>query len=99
MSPAKVDRDKVKTLTDLPNIGKAMARDLCLIGIEEPQQLAGKSAYELYDALCEITEKRQDPCVIDVFLSITHFMNGGDPAPWWKYTEERKKALAKTGTD
>ena len=91
MNPTKVDRAKVSELTDLPNIGKTMAGDLQSIGIHEPAQLIGKSAYDLYDALCAKTGSRHDPCVIDAFLSITHFMAGDDPKVWWAYTAERKE--------
>ncbi len=90
MHPNKVKREKVKTLTDLPNIGPAMARDLQLLGISEPDQLLGRSAYDMYNQLCKISGHRHDPCVIDVFLSITDFTNGGEPRPWWKYTQQRK---------
>ena len=95
MNPNKVIRDKVKVLTDLPNIGKAMENDLLAIGINRPSQLIGKSAYEMYKELCSKTGSKLDPCVLDVFLSITHFMNGDAPKQWWKYTEERKKYLNK----
>jgi hypothetical protein len=47
----------------------------------------------MYYELCEITGQQQDPCVIDVFLSITHFMNGQKPKVWWKYTQQRKDFL------
>ena len=94
MNPAKVIRDKTRTLTDLPNIGKAGAADLKLIGIERPGDLVGRDPYRMYEELGEITGHRHDPCVIDVFISITRFMNGEEPKPWWAYTAERKKALA-----
>jgi hypothetical protein len=81
----------VSKLTDLPNIGKAMAADLLLLGINHPRELRGKDAYQLYDELCRITGKKHDPCVIDVFLSVVDFMAGGDAQPWWKYTAERKE--------
>ena len=93
MHPAKVERAHVKNLTDLPNIGKAMEQDLILLGITAPQQLIGRSAYEMYEELCEKTGVRHDPCVIDVFLAITHFMDGDTPRPWWDYTDERKRHL------
>ena len=93
MNPKKVVRAKVKSLTDLPNIGKEMEKDLKLIGINIPSQLNGKSPYEMYHELCRKTGTRHDPCVIDVFLSITRFMEGDDPKPWWKYTNERKEFL------
>jgi hypothetical protein len=94
MNPARVDRARVRQLTDLPNIGKAMADDLRRLGIREPAQLKGKSPFELYERLCRLTGQRQDPCVLDVFMSITAFMNGEPPRPWWDYTAARKRAMA-----
>ncbi|MFV0595357.1 helix-hairpin-helix domain-containing protein [Shewanella sp.] len=95
MNPAKVVRAEVKQLTDLPNIGKACAADLRLLGIETPAQLLGRNPYEMYITLCDKTGLRHDPCVLDVFLSITRFMAGDDPKPWWFYTEERKQTYGR----
>jgi hypothetical protein len=94
MNPSKVQRDSVRELTDLPNIGKAIAADLHLIGIHSPEQLLGRDAFDLYASLCRKTATRHDPCVIDVFLSIVDFMNGGEPRPWWDFTEIRKQGVA-----
>lgn len=91
MNPAKVERDHLSQLTDLPNIGPAMASDLNLIGIKEPKQLAGKDPFDLYLSLSRKRGARQDPCVLDVFISVTRFMNGAEPKPWWFYTKERKQ--------
>ena len=93
MNPAKVVRERVKTLIDLPNIGRAMAEDLHLLGIAKPEQLKGRDPYVLYQELSIATGQRQDPCVLDTFISITRFMNGGEALPWWAYTAERKAAL------
>jgi hypothetical protein len=93
MNPAKVVRDRIRTLTDLPNVGPAVAADLRRLGIDSPEQLKGRDAFALYDQLCSITGRRQDPCVIDVFLSITRFMDGDEARPWWAYTAERKAAM------
>ena len=90
MNPTKVRRDRLLALTDLPNIGPAMARDLHLLGFERSEQLAGQNPQALYDRLCELTGVRQDPCVLDVFVSVTRFMDGEEPRPWWHYTPERK---------
>lgn len=95
MNPAKVDRNKLHKLTDLPNIGKAGAADLQLLGIHQPEQLIGKDPYQLYLTLCDITGEQHDPCVIDVFISITRFIAGEPAKPWWAYTQERKQHLAK----
>ena len=91
MNPSKVSRDRLVTLTDLPNIGPAMARDLRLLGFDHPSQLAGQDPQALYDRLSELTGVRQDPCVLDVLVSVTRFMDGEEPRPWWHYTPERKK--------
>jgi len=89
------ERATVANLEELPNIGKAMASDLRLLGISHPQQLIGKDPFELHRELCRRTGARQDPCVIDVFMSVIRFMEGGAPLPWWSFTEERKKQTGK----
>ena len=95
MNPARVRREAVRTLTDLPNVGPAAAADLRLLGIEHPEQLVGRDPVQLYDALCRLTSVRHDPCVIDVFTSVTAFLAGDEPKPWWAYTAQRKAAKAK----
>ncbi|NLW82674.1 MAG: mitomycin resistance protein [Desulfovibrionales bacterium] len=90
MNPNKVRRDRLSSLTDLPNIGPAMAEDLRLLGFDRPEQLAGQDPLALFDRLCELTGARQDPCILDVFVSVIRFMDGDDPRPWWFFTPERK---------
>lgn len=48
----------------------------------------------MYAQLCLRTGVLHDPCVIDVFLSITRFMQGEAPRPWWAFSAERKATLA-----
>ncbi len=98
MNPAKAKRETAKKLTDLPNIGTSIAQDLELIGITSPEMLIGQDPYELYRSLCEKTAAKQDPCVLDVFLSIVDFMDGNPPKAWWEYTEKRKTILAERDT-
>ena len=87
------NRETISRLEELPNIGKAMAADLHIVGIETPGMLMGKDPFILYEKLCEVTGKRHDPCVIDVFMSVVHFMDGGEPLPWWSFTDERKRRV------
>lgn len=94
MHPTKVNRQHLKQLTDLPNIGKASAADLLLLGIHRPEDLIGRDAYQMYHELCDRTGQRHDPCVIDVFLSVLRFMQGEAPRVWWDFSEERKRVLA-----
>ena len=86
-------RTDVKTLQDIPNVGKAIEKKLFLLGLNEPIQLIGRDPYEMYSDLCNITGKRHDPCVLDVFISAVRFMEGGAPEKWWVFTEERKKQM------
>ncbi|WP_239395347.1 helix-hairpin-helix domain-containing protein [Aggregatibacter aphrophilus] len=79
MNPKKVKRSHLTKLTDLPNIGKATEADLIRLGMRMPHDLLGRNAYQMYDDLCRITGQKHDPCVIDVFLSIVDFINGGEP--------------------
>ena len=67
MNPDKVQRSKLNTLTDLPNVGKAVAEDLALLSITQPQDLEGQDAYEMYVRLCSLTATRHDPCMIGSF--------------------------------
>jgi len=91
MHPDKVQREKIKTLTDLPNVGPATAGDLRLLGIHSAEQLAGRDAFKLYQQLCDMTQVRHDPCVLDVFLSLVDFANGAPARAWWYYTPQRKQ--------
>jgi hypothetical protein len=59
------DRKTVSRLEALPNIGKATADDLRLIGVDHPKKLIGKDPFKLYEALCKASGTRQDPCVLD----------------------------------
>jgi hypothetical protein len=97
--PSKLDtpRNKVTKFEDIPNVGPATAGDFRLLGIKSPADLRGRDAYALYEKLCRKTGVRQDPCVIDVFLAAVRFMEGRPAKPWWTYTAERKRELAKRG--
>lgn len=90
MNPAKVQRDRIRRLTDLPNVGPATAADLRLLGIRTPEDLVGADPLRLYRTLCERTGVRHDPCVLDVFMSLTDFAAGGPARPWWEFTARRK---------
>lgn len=94
MHPARVDRRHLQSFTDLPNVGRAFAGELQLLGFRAPAELAGQDPVALYDRLCAVTRRRQDPCVLATLMSITRFMDGERPRPWWDFTDERKRLLA-----
>jgi hypothetical protein len=88
---AKPARKNVKELEDLPNVGKSIAADLRSIGIRRPAQLRGRSPKAMYEKVCRVAGERQDPCLLDVFVSAVRYMEGGPPLPWWKFTPLRKR--------
>lgn len=79
-----------RTLEGIPNIGKSIAGDLRAIGIHEPAQLVGQDPYLLYERSNAAAGVRQDPCLLDCFISAVRFMEGGPPRKWWEFTAERK---------
>jgi len=91
MNPARVRREDVKQLSDLPNVGPKIAAALGEIGIHDPGDLQGADPWVLYQALCTARGERQDPCVLDVFVAITRFADGAPPEPWWAFTAERRR--------
>ena len=86
-------RTNIKNLSDIPNIGPAISRKLELINIQQPDELIGKDPYQMYDALCCITGKRMDHCIIDVFIAAVAFMEGAPAQKWWAYTAKRKAVM------
>lgn len=98
MNPSRVVREKVRRFTDLPNIGSAGAKDFALLGYMTPDQLRDADPLALYHALCLASGVRQDPCVLDVFMSVTSFLQGGAPEPWWHFTEQRKRMYGQLRT-
>lgn len=93
MAKKRADRiGECARLEDLPNVGKATAADLRLLGVEHPAQLAGRDPDQLYRALCDKTGVTQDPCVLDVFRAVVAFAEGGPPRPWWEFTVIRKSS-------
>jgi hypothetical protein len=90
-----LSRLRMAALEDLPNVGPAIAADFVRLGIRTPRELAGRDPYALYDELNRVTGTRHDPCVLDTFISAVRFMDGAPAHPWWKYTAERKRTLAK----
>ncbi|AIE86394.1 helix-hairpin-helix domain-containing protein [Fimbriimonas ginsengisoli] len=87
------DRAALKALQSMPNIGPAMARDLVSMGFRTPEELRGQEPMELYRRLEQITGSRQDPCVLDTFMSAVHYAETGERRPWWSFTAERKEIL------
>jgi len=91
VNPHRCNRHQLEQLTDLPNVGPAMAAALQSLGYQVPADLGGCDAYQLFQRLNQQRGCRQDPCVLDVFLSIQRFLAGEPPQPWWAYSKERRR--------
>lgn len=80
---------------DLSGIGKAMLADFALLGIRSVEELAMADPDRLYDALCERTNTRQDPCVLDTFrCAVAQARNPRLPVEkrsWWYWSRMRKE--------
>ena len=88
-------RKQLARLEDIPNLGPAVAADLRQLDITLPIDLLGRDPYAMYDDLCRLTGQRHDPCLLDTFIAALRYMEGEPKQPWWKYTAERKRELAR----
>ncbi len=88
-------RREITSLEDIPNIGPSIAADLRQLGINAPDELRGRDPYAMYDDLCRLTGHHHDPCLLDTFIAAVRFMEGAPKNPWWKYTAERKRLMAR----
>ncbi|MEK7469235.1 MAG: helix-hairpin-helix domain-containing protein [Planctomycetota bacterium] len=87
-----------RLLQELPNVGPSVAGDLLRLGIQAPSQLKGRDPFRMYEQLCRKDGVRHDPCLIDVFISITEIAKGRPAQPWWHFTSQRKAAMLKRGS-
>lgn len=87
---ARTIKEAVK-FTDIPNVGPRIAEDFVTLGFKKPACLVGQDPFVMYEKLKRLTKSHQDPCVLDVFMAVVHFANGGVARKWFRFTEERKK--------
>lgn len=84
----------IRSLGDLSGIGKAMLADFALLGIRSVDDLAAADPDQLYNDLCERTQTRQDPCVLDTFrCAVAQARDPRLPAEkcnWWYWSRLRK---------
>ena len=78
-------------LEDLPNVGPRVAADFRRLGIGTPDEIRGRDPYMLYHDLCRATHSLHDPCMLDTFIAVVRYVDGGPAKPWWHYTAERKR--------
>lgn len=97
VTKAGIDR---RRLEDLISVGGRIVEDFDMLGIQSVQDLARRNPKRLYERLCEITNERQDPCVLDVFFAaVAQARNPRLPAEqcqWWYWSRQRKARDART---
>jgi hypothetical protein len=86
----------MKQLRDLKNVGKAMLKDIHLLGIHTVEGLSNKDPTTSLLDLERRTQVRQDFCVWDGFTAIIYEVSGGEPTAWCEWTNKRK-SLQKKG--
>ncbi len=77
-------------LTQLPNVGPAVARKLERIGVTGQEDLRGRDGEQLFAELCALDGRAHDPCLLDTFVAAVACVNDGDDRPWWEFSRERK---------
>jgi hypothetical protein len=77
-------------LTAIPNVGPAIARILQRLGIDSLDDLRGQDGEELYARLCALDGHGHDPCLLDTFVAVVDYADGGPARPWWEYSRERE---------
>lgn len=90
-----VIRQNIAKLEDVPNVGRSIAANFRQLGISLPDELAGRDPYQMYEDICRRTGAKHDPCLLDVFIAAVRYMEGGPKKPWWHYTTQRKRELAR----
>jgi hypothetical protein len=78
------------TLTEIPNVGPAVARLLQRVGVSALDDLRGRDPEELFEQLCVLDGRRHDPCLLDTFVAVVAYADGAPARPWWEYSRERK---------
>ncbi|MDL4819318.1 helix-hairpin-helix domain-containing protein [Actinomadura opuntiae] len=87
---------KGSDLTELVNVGRAVAGYFERVGITRITQLTDRDPVELYEQMSAASGEALDPCLLDTIMSAVDQAEGRPARPWWHYTPERKRLLAAT---
>ncbi len=96
----KMQNDRLQAngdpLLNIPGIGKSMAEDLRILGIESVSDLTGKDPQRMYDRLCEIRNTVLDRCVLYVFRCAVYYAETNNTEPekikWWNWKENENES-------
>ncbi len=85
----------IKMLTQIPGVGKSIAKDLWNIGIHEISDLAGKNPEKLYNLSNKFAGTIQDRCLLYVFRCAVYFAETpkakqeNDKLKWWHWKDKK----------
>ena len=89
---AALARREKSALEVIPGVGPSIAQDLISMGITRVAELKGRSPEAMYDHLCELTNVRQDRCVLYVFRCAVYFASNTHHQPemlkWWNWMDD-----------
>jgi hypothetical protein len=82
---------KAQQLTDIPGVGRSIARDLELLGYRKPVDLRGEDPQAMYDRLTASTGRSVDRCILYVFRTAVYYASTAHPEPdkllWWTWKD------------
>lgn len=85
------EKETLKELQHLPNVGPAVARDLFSLGIKKVEDLAGKDPEKLYLKLEKLAGTHVDRCMLYVLRSLVYMAETGErnikKTAWWLFKD------------
>jgi nucleotidyltransferase/DNA polymerase involved in DNA repair len=76
-------------LQTMPGIGPSLAEDLRDLGVQSLGDMARQSPEELYQRLCRLRRRMQDPCVLYAFRCARYYASRKRHDPklllWWNW--------------
>jgi hypothetical protein len=89
----KSREESIKQLTEIPGVGKSIARDLWNIGITSVADLKGKDPEILYDLSNQYAGAVQDRCLLYVFRCAVYYAGtdkkkvNPEKLKWWNWKD------------
>lgn len=75
----------------IPGVGPKTAEDLWNLGLRSLDELKNRDPMELYTALCDLTGKQVDRCMLYVFRCAVYYVSNESHDPgqlkWWNWKD------------
>ena len=87
----KIGAESNELLTEIPGVGKSIAKDFYNIGIHTISDLKDKDPEALYEASNSYAGFKQDRCLLYVFRTAVYYSRGGrepDKLKWWNWKDQ-----------